>query len=359
MLQLKQSSSIKSQILDKVSEQQIFEMYIGKRFEVPCTVRSPLRGDKNPSFGIFLTRGKLKFKDQATGNTGDAFDLVKLLFGLNYNEALIKVIREFDLDIPISGELSRHNIVVRKPIPPQRKLVQHRIQLSIKITRDSQGKPSYTEADIAYWSKRHIKDIPYRLTRNQCFSTQIVFKNGGIMWQYEAVNPIFTYIYEYDTQFYYKSYRPLSPEKGRKFYNDMKGVSQYCVHGLWLLPKKGNVLIITKSGKDAIILDELGYNVVAIQGEGSRNPIDSLIIEDLKSRFKEVYLLYDNDFDKEQNWGQIGGEVISKAYNITNIVIPSKYKCTDSDELMVKYGATKTKRIINELVKDIRRKQAI
>lgn len=354
MLTPKQDRSIAAQILDKASEQQLFATYIGKQFTVPCTIRSPLpsRKDDNPSFGIYKSKGKLRWRDQATGQGGDVFDLVKEIYSLNFNEALLKVNEDFNLGIPISGNLPVHaQEKIGRKLMPKRDIESQRIQLSIRVHKTPEGTPRFTDADIEYWRRRKIQDIPYRLLRNRCYSTEYVFRNGSMMWKYTNDNPIFTYLYELEGQYYYKAYRPLAKDKGDKFYNDMKGVANRCLHGLWYLPATGEQLIITKSGKDAIVLDELGYNVVAIQGEGSKYPIDHQIMSNLKSRFKNIYLLYDNDYDKKENWGQNSAKVVSEIYSIRNICIPDIYKATDIDEMIVKYTKENVIHIINNLCK--------
>ena len=55
-------------ILSRVSEYDIYARYLGQ-FKVGFIYNSPFRKDKNPSFGIFLSKrsGKLLFKDHGSG----------------------------------------------------------------------------------------------------------------------------------------------------------------------------------------------------------------------------------------------------------------------------------------------------
>ena len=44
--------------------------------------------------------------------------------------------------------------------------------------------------------------------------------------------------------------------------------------------------------------------------------------------------LYDNDFDKEENWGQLFATKLAKDFDIENIFIPSIYKSKDFSDLI-------------------------
>ena len=56
---------------------------------------------------------------------------------------------------------------------------------------------------------------------------------------------------------------------------------------------------------------------VSLQAEGTTPKPH--IIEELKERFETIYVLYDNDYDKEQNWGQLFGNEIADRYNLINL----------------------------------------
>jgi hypothetical protein len=59
------------------------------------------------------------------------------------------------------------------------------------------------------------------------------------------------------------------------------------------------------------------------------------IIEELQMRFKNIYLFYDNDYDKEENPGQKMARRIMVDYSLkNNIVIPDKYKAKDISDLV-------------------------
>ena len=99
------------------------------------------------------------------------------------------------------------------------------------------------------------------------------------------------------------------------------------------LPEKGDELIITKSLKDVMSIDSiLGIPAVSLQSEGTKPKPH--IIQELKNRFKTIYLLYDNDFDKEKNWGQIFAKELYKEFDMINLMIPSEFESKDFSDLV-------------------------
>ena len=85
-----------------------------------------------------------------------------------------------------------------------------------------------------------------------------------------------------------------------------------------------------------------------MQGEGYI-PKQS-VIDELKSRFKEIYIFFDNDFDKKENHGRQYAQFLSKMFDIPYIEIPSEYKAKDPSDFVNKYGREKLKQLINELI---------
>ena len=72
----------------------------------------------------------------------------------------------------------------------------------------------------------------------------------------------------------------------------------------------------------------------------------------LLERFTKVYILYDNDFDSEQNWGRIDGNKIASAYNIKQIEIPEEYHSKDPSDLVRNYNRETLRNVIRSLIKD-------
>ena len=78
-------------------------------------------------------------------------------------------------------------------------------------------------------------------------------------------------------------------------------------------------------------------------------------MQQLKDRFKKVYILYDNDFKNEaetgQNPGREAAKSIAEAFDIIQIEIPSSYKAKDSSDLYKQYGKDIFLRVLKQIIK--------
>jgi len=103
--------------------------------------------------------------------------------------------------------------------------------------------------------------------------------------QYHEGNPMFSYkVYNH-----FKIYRPLA-DKHSKWRNNL---TEYDIQGYKQLPKSGDVLFITKSLKDVMVLYELGYPAISPSSETTF--ISDIVLKRLLKRFKHVFILFDRD----------------------------------------------------------------
>ena len=113
-----------------------------------------------------------------------------------------------------------------------------------------------------------------------------------------------------------------------------------------MLPKKGNLLIITKSMKDVLTLKGLGYAAIAPQSENSYPKREQ--IEVLKSRFDKILVFLDND-----RAGLKAMASLRRMYRLLFYAIPLNYKVKDISDFHKKYGRAKTQQLIDSLSEDI------
>jgi hypothetical protein len=78
-------------------------------------------------------------------------------------------------------------------------------------------------------------------------------------------------------------------------------------------------------------------------------------MQELKDRFKTVYILYDNDYKQEAekgtNPGREAAKSIASEFGIVQIEIPSSYKAKDSSDLFKQYGKDIFLRVFKQIVK--------
>lgn len=307
-------------ILEKVTEYDIYRYYIGQSFKLGRIMKSPFREDKHPSFGIFKSNkyGSLLFKDLSTGKTGNCVQFVQELFNISYRESLIKILNDLtnnNLSNSVEGILVREEYESTSTI--------------ISVSRKS-----FCKIDDNYWNQYCLERSD--LKHFNVYPIETYWINEIVQpWAYNKVNPGYAY------QIYnkYKIYRPLEV-KSRKW---ISNCSSYDMQGLEQLEYQGDLLIITKSLKDVMVLYKIGYNAIAPHGEN--HIIPSRIVDSLKQRYNKIVILYDND-----NGGKEGAKKLSEKYNIPTIFIPyTNYK--DISDYVKEFGLEEGKKLIKELIK--------
>lgn len=253
-------------ILSKVTEYDIYAHYLGQ-FKVGAIYNSPFRKDKNPSFGVYYSKRtkQLLFKDHGTGECGNVIKFVSLFTGItNYNDILKDIIKQ----LHITPDTTLDN---SKQYTPSTDTV-------IGVVRQD-----FTSTDINYWQQFNIsKETLKKFNVN---SIKYYLCNGIVKGIYKPENPM----YAYKVYNNFKIYRPLA-DKYTKWRNNL---TEYDIQGYAQLPKKGDVLFITKSMKDVMCLYEMGIPAISSSSESTFIPND--ILEDLKKRFKRIIILFDRD----------------------------------------------------------------
>jgi hypothetical protein len=324
----------KEDLLKVINDIDVFKFYTGKDVVMGSRMSSPLREDKNPSFGYFIgSSGEICFKDFVSG-AGDCIKFVQLLFDLNFFEALSKIVIDFKLtDQFLCKELPRTSNDLGKK-QDRDNLLKTSSQLTIGKRRRE-----FTAKDYAYWLKFGIDSDT--LKKYNVEAIDYLFLNQKPFYLNKFA---YAYVENKDGKESYKIYQPFNEEfKWLNNHND--SVWQ----GWTQLPASGKELIITKSLKDVMAIDAVyGMPVVSLQSE-SVAPKEH-IINELKDRFHIIYVLYDNDFDKEQNWGRILGDKLAIEHDLIQIEIPTSLRSKDFSDLVAMHGADTAKRVLDHLI---------
>ena len=323
----------REEVLKRVSEEEIYVRYIGDEFLSNRVVRSPLRTDNMPSFSVFhaQTANKILWKDFATNEKGDCFMLVQKLHSLTkYYDAVLLVARDFGL---ISSDVLPN---VEKTISPQAtvgKLHREEVNLRVRYCKAM-------EYDIKYWNSYGVSSSTLR--KYHVYPIDLIFLNDYVI---KAQKYSYAYLEYKDGKPTYKVYQPFN-DKRYKFTNN----NDYSVWEGWTqLPAKGDLLIITSSRKDVMsIVSTTNIPSVALQSENVLPK--NHVVDQLKSRFKEIYLLYDNDLSAEQNWGMAFGQKLSKEYGLRHIWIPDFYESKDYSDLVKNHSTTTAIKVLRELI---------
>lgn len=294
-------------IKNYITDYDIYSYYLGK-FQIGKKLHSPLRNDDRiPSFAIFPSRtGGLLFKDHGSGQSGNALTFVKLM--LNKDD---------------TTTLKRELLNILKKVNPT-KLSKQTIQYSTLPSMDiGIVRQPFTDIDLQYWAQ-------FGITKNtlkfyNVFSIKYFLCNNIVRSIYKNENPM--YAYKVDNKF--KIYKPLAS----KYTKWRSNLSNYNVQGLDQLRqcKSKDLLIITKSMKDVMVLYEMGYNAISPSSETTFIPDD--IYKKLKKEFNRIVLLFDRD-----ETGVRRTRTLSKEYSIPGILVHKKFKAKDISDAVKTNG---------------------
>jgi hypothetical protein len=290
-----------------VNNASIFSFYMNSKMKFNTPFSSPFRADKNPSF-IIYERGF--FVDFASGEKGNAITFVMKLYKLNFNNALLLIIRDQNLIDRFNCLDSFRDVVYEKA-----KFENPRNVVSIEGGADiNVKKRDFNQSDKDYWGKYNLEEEDLRRANIVPISHFFI---GLKMFIAEKLS--YAFMERKDGKITIKIYQPKSPYL--KWINNNNG----SVWEMWeQLPRKADTIIITSSRKDALcVIKNLSIASTAFQSE-TVIPKES-VMNEVSGRFDNVYLLLDNDFGKDKNWGQeAAGKLIRSFSNLTNIVILKK-----------------------------------
>lgn len=307
-------------ILSKVTEYDIYAKYIGQ-FKVGMIYNSPFRKDKNPSFGIYYSKRtkQLLFKDHGTGECGNVIKFVSLFTGkTEYNDILSDIVDK--LNITNNTKL----VSSKQYIPPT--------ETVINVVRQE-----FTDVDINYWKQFNISINT--LKKFNVNSIKYYLCNGIVKSTYKRENPM----YAYKVYNNFKIYRPLA-DKYTKWRNNL---TDYDIQGYEQLPQKGDILFITKSMKDVMCLHEMGIPAVSPSSESTFLPKD--VLEQLKTRFKRIIILFDRDVA-----GVKRSRKLSRETGLEAIFINKKFKAKDVSDAVKANSFEEIKNWLNETIKNYR-----
>lgn len=304
-------------ILSKTTEYEIYKKYLGN-FTIGKLYNCPYRTDKHPSFGVFIARnGTLLFKDLANDISGNVVKFVGLMTNLTkYNDILARI--KSDLHITNNS----------KPVV-HKTLIPHTTDIGI-VRQD------FTKEDIDYWSKYSISTKTLKCFN--VYSIKYYLSNSIVRFIYKSDCPMFAY----KVGNHFKIYRPYSTTKQNKWRNNL---TEDDIQGYEQLPESGDILIITKSLKDVMVLYEMGICAIASSSESTF--ITKKALNALKKRFKRIIVLYDRD-----TTGIRESAAISLKTGLETILVDEQFNAKDISDAVDNFGKTKVKNWLYKLLNE-------
>lgn len=284
--------------ISHIREADIAAYYLGIK-SIPCLIASPLRQDRKPSFCLFSNDGKeVGYLDYSTREHGSIINLLMRLWDCSFLEAKKRIANDLgDAELNISiGKGSYSN---RTPIR-----TNSGIDLQCRVRE-------WRDYDIEYWNSYGISLKWLKYADVYPISHKIVIKDD-ISYAFGADKYAYAYVEFKEGKTTLKIYQPFN-KRGFKWANR----HDKSVISLWTkVPETGERICICSSLKDALCLwANTGIPALAIQGEGYG--ISNTAVNELKRRFKKVYILLDNDEPGKKDAVHLASKT-----GFTNIVLP-------------------------------------
>lgn len=272
----------KAYVLSKVNSLSIFRSYVYPDLEpysgfiCPDWVRSSLNRklDNRNSASVYLSStGEYIFKDWGSGFKGDVFELIKLKYNCNYNEALIRVANDFGLDY--FGKKDNQLAIFK--CEERAEVKKEYCEIRFKPRR-------FDYMDRLFWLSFGIP-LDF-LSSLKIYAVEAVWLNGELNYIYRPHDAAYAYDFgNGKVKIYYphrKEYRFLTNTASSNF-----------LEGFDTLPRFGKELIITKSYKDVAFIRSL--NIPSVSTSSETVLINNKLMEEIQSRFAITYILFDND----------------------------------------------------------------
>ena len=302
-------------VLQLISEYDIFRYYCRPFTEVNKRFKSELREDNNPSASIANINNTLIYKDWGyPEHTFNCFKYVKYKYNCNFFEALKIIDSDFNLGLGNKNEdvlFTRGYVGIRSNIIPEIKR-----QTVIKIKSRS-----WEKKDAEFWSKYLI-------------SKKTLIKFGVCPITHYWINEnrfscSLSYAFKINDK-----YKIYSPYDDKKWFSN---TSSKDIQGYNQLPETAELCILASSLKDVMCLFEMGISAIALQSEMQMPEEET--IKELKERFKKVVVFYDNDFNNPNNPGQSMANKICSKYRLNNMLIPDFYELKDLSDYVAHFGS--------------------
>lgn len=308
------------ELLESMTEFEILSYYFDIN-KIPTLINSPLRKDKNPSFCFYSPDGKsINYIDFASKERGSLLTFLTKYWNCSYSDVITKIANSSIRKISLSSS---------------KKSIFQRSNSELKCIRRN-----WKQYDIDYWES-------YGITREwldycEVYPVDTIIIEGANRFAFKADKYAYAYVEHKEGRTTLKIYQPFN-KSGHKWYSK----HDKSVISLWTkVPKKGPVLCICSSVKDALCLwINTGIPSVAPQGEGYI--LSDTAINVLKQRFEHIFILFDND-----DAGRRDSILLSKNTGFTNIVLPVFDGGKDVSDLYKAVGKEKFKQIITPLFKE-------
>lgn len=276
-------------VLASVNQEQLFLHYMGILPNSAGRFHSPFRKDNNPGCRFSWHSGILYLVENSMYKNKlywSIFDCLMERYNLTFLQAVETVVNDYKLN----GAFEKHYVNKTKKERPV-------ITFSYK---------PWPEDNLFYLD-------------NDILQKEFVFLVDDY-WINKQKNPIhnpkqvLTIAYYFPDSNHVKLYFPFADTI--RWYSNCDTSDIFGKYKIDYYHKYFDYLVITKSQKDRLILDyHFKIPTIAVQNEGSFLP--ESFVEDIRERFPNIYVLFDNDIA-----GERAATKISQKYGFEKITLP-------------------------------------
>jgi hypothetical protein len=286
----------KEDILASITEEELFRHYCPNFKQLDTPFNSEFRDEQVPSCRISNLKIGIRYKD--FGTTDPAMDIwhyLMLKYSLGFTEALIMVSQ--DMHVTASADVK-----ISSSVPSIKK---EEVYVPAKLIEIK--KRSWKLVDRMYWDQYKI---PISLLTEYDVCPISCYWINGILYPAKDLAYCYNY-YHHRGAILRKIYQPTTsrPEKWRS------NIDNTVVQGIENIPKTADLLMITSSMKDIMVLRLMGFPAVAPNNEMSWIP--QQVWQKFRSRYKRMVILFDSDEP-----GFTSACHFSMIYEIPYIIIP-------------------------------------
>jgi len=286
-------------ILKCITQEDIIARYFPYHFDLRAKYKNPFRIDNNAGcYFKYSSNGKLMFYDNAQREYGgDCFKIAMLATNLKFYDCLKRINKDFNLNLTNDLTPLREDLIAKEPLEiksRERELKEQKAKIDRK-THFRIIARNWERIDYKYWYLKY--GITFTLLKK--YNIVPVKEYALRFWDSTMFKSVYDFDIQQDPCYCYqffnaasttvKLYRPLCEDRANKWKSNVSKEIQ----GYSQLPDTGDILFITSSMKDALILISNGFNAIAPQSEGLG--ISKELFNELSSRFTKIIYCYDND----------------------------------------------------------------
>lgn len=223
--------------------------------------KSVFNKEKTPSLFFYIKNGKYRFKDFSSGHTGDHIYFVQVMFNIDFEHTVYKIIRDYanrkDYVLPVLSSVSKYTVK------------EYELR-------------KWTNSDVVFWTQFNISGHILNHFNVKALRSYVI---GN---EFNNIKTEKTYCYGYFNSLgeLYKIYQPYSDRKFIMLKDYIQGSDQ-C--------QQKSYLIYQKSLKDIMSLYSFKLDI-DIKAPNSENSYlsESMIKDDLKN-YRKVMTWFDPD----------------------------------------------------------------